>query len=298
MASNNPAKQTFSGFREQGPLSRLWHNCGNLYPQWCHNETNRVLRRHDHRLAPQADHRHAARGDGGPRSPRQQAHRVSQAQGPRRPDQLLASRRLLHPRRTRRLRRARPVVLRRGPLLPRRHPDRNRRVVRQPRPGGTLRRRVGQPARGRHPGPAAQARRQRATDAAQARRPVPLLRGRPRAPGPPTARAAPVAGHARTRAAPARGRPDAGGAARRDRVVRQPARRAAAASVRRTRSAQVRVGRRPAHRPTARHRPVDGRRRPAPTRRARRRDRPGAARGRRASADGKKRRKSSPTSKR
>ena len=39
-------------------------------------------------------------------------------------DQLLASRRLLHPRRTRRLRRARPVVLRRGPLLPHRHPDR------------------------------------------------------------------------------------------------------------------------------------------------------------------------------
>ena len=85
-----------------------------------------------------------------------------------------------------------------------------------------------------------------------------------------------------------RGRPDAGGAARRDRVVRQPARREAAASVRRTRSAQVRVGRRPAHRPTAGHRPVDGRRRPAATRRARRRDRPGAARGRRASADGKK----------
>ena len=44
----------------------------------------------------------------------------------------------------------------------------------------------------------------------------------------------------------------------------------------------------PAHRPTARHRPVDGRRRPAATRRARRRDRPGAARRRRASADGKK----------
>ena len=56
----------------------------------------------------------------------------------------------------------------------------------------------------------------------------------------------------------------------------------------RPRSAQVRVGRRPAHRPTARHRPVDGRRRPAATRRARRRDRPGAARRRRASADGKK----------
>ena len=55
----------------------------------------------------------------------------------------------------------------------------------------------------------------------------------------------------RPRAAPARGRPCAGGAAHRDRVVRQPARRAAAASVRRPRSAQVRVGRRPAHRPTA-----------------------------------------------
>ena len=65
--------------------------------------------------------------------------------------------------------------------------------------------------------------------------------------------------------------------ARRDRVVRQPARRAAATSVRRTRSPQVRVGRRPAHRPTARHRPVDGRCRPAATRRARRRARPGAA---------------------
>ena len=39
---------------------------------------------------------------------------------------------------------------------------------------------------------------------------------------------------------------------------------------------------------TARHRPVDGCRRPAATRRARRRGRPGAARGRRASADGKK----------
>ena len=151
---------------------------------------------------------------------------------------------------------------------------------------------------GRHPGPAAQARRRRTADAAQARRPVPLLRGRPRAPDPPTARAAPVDGHARTRATPAGGRPDAGGAARRGRVVRQPARRAAATSVRRTRSAQVRLGRRPAHRPTARHRPVDGRRRPAPTRRARHRDRPRAARGRRASACGKKRRKSSPTSKR
>ena len=30
----------------------------------------------DRRLAPQADHRHAARGDGGSRPPRQQAHRV------------------------------------------------------------------------------------------------------------------------------------------------------------------------------------------------------------------------------
>ena len=189
------------------------------------------------------------------------------------------------------------MVLCRGPFLPRRHPDRNRRVVRQPRRGGTLRRRVGQPARGRHRGPAAEAGRRRPADAAQARRPVPLLRGRPRAPDPPIARTAPVDGHTRTRATPAGGRPDAGGAARRDRVVRQPAQPAAATSVRRTRSAQVRVGRRPAHRPTARHRPVDGRRRPAPTRRARHRDRPGAARGRRASADGKKSRKSSPASK-
>ena len=119
------------------------------------------------------------------------------------------------------------------PLLPRRHPDRNRRVVRQTRRGRTLRRRVGQPARCRHPGPAAQARRRRAADAAQTRRPVPLLPGRPCAPDAPTARAAPVDGHARTRTAPARGRPDAGGTARRGRVVRQPARRAAAASVRR-----------------------------------------------------------------
>ena len=52
----------------------------------------------------------------GPRASK--AHRVSQAQGPRRPDQLLASRRLLHPRRTRPLRRARPVVLRRGSASP------------------------------------------------------------------------------------------------------------------------------------------------------------------------------------
>ena len=58
-------------------LLRLWHHCGNQSPQWCHNETNRVLRRHDYRLAPQADHRHATRGDGGSRSPRQQAHRIS-----------------------------------------------------------------------------------------------------------------------------------------------------------------------------------------------------------------------------
>ena len=32
-------------------------HCGNIEPQWCHNETNRILRRHDHRPAPQADHR-------------------------------------------------------------------------------------------------------------------------------------------------------------------------------------------------------------------------------------------------
>ena len=164
------------------------------------------------------------------------------------------------------------------------------------RRGRTLRRRVGQPARCRHPGPAAQARRRRAADAAQTRRPVPLLRGRPRAPDAPTARAAPVDGHARTRTAPARAdlMPEELRAAV---VLFASARRAAAASVRRPRSAQVRVGRRPAHRRTARHRPVDGRRRPAATRRARRRDRPGAARRRRASADEKKRRKSTPTSK-
>ena len=67
---------------------------------------------------------------------------------------------------------------------------------------------------------------------------------------------------------PARRRPDARGVAGCHRVVRQPARRAAAAAVRRPRSAQVRVGRRPAHRPAARHRPVDGCRRPAATGRA------------------------------
>ena len=184
VASTSPVKATVLWIPGAEPCRELWHKCGTRGPQWCHNETNRVLHRHDQRLAPQADHRHAARGDRGPRAPAQQAHRLSQAQGPRRPDQLLASRRLLHSRRTRRLRRARPVVLRRGPLLRRRHPDRNRRVVRQPRRGGILRRRVGQPARGRHPGPATKARRPRAADAAQARRPVPLLRGRPYAPEP------------------------------------------------------------------------------------------------------------------
>ena len=218
---------------------------------------------------------------------------VPQAQGPGRPDQLLASRWLLHPRRTRRLRRARPVVVRRGPLLPRRHPDLDRRVLRQPRRGRTLRRRVGQPAPGWHPGRVAQTRRRRAADAAQAR-PVPLLRARPRAPDAPTARSTPADGHARTRTAPARRRPDTGGVARGDRVVRQPARRTAAASVRRPRVAQVRVGWRPTHRHLARHRPVHGRDGTTTTRRARCRGRPGAARGRRTPPDRKKRRKSSP----
>ena len=64
------------------------------------------------------DHRLAGRGQRRARHRRQQAHRVPQAQGPRRPYQLLASRRLLHPRPTRRLRRARPVVLRWRPLFP------------------------------------------------------------------------------------------------------------------------------------------------------------------------------------
>ena len=73
------------------------------------------------------------------------------------------------------------VGVRRRPLLPRRHPRRNRRGVRQRRGSRTLRRRAGQPARCRHPGRPAQARRRRAADAAQARRPVPLLRDRPRA---------------------------------------------------------------------------------------------------------------------
>ena len=71
------------------------------------------------RPAPQPDRRLARRGHRGARRPGQQAHRAPQAQGHRRPHQLLASRRLLHPRPTRPLRRARPVVLRRGPLLPR-----------------------------------------------------------------------------------------------------------------------------------------------------------------------------------
>ena len=84
----------------------------------------------------------------------------------------------------------------------------------------------------------------------------------------------------------------------RDRVVRQPARRAAAAAVCQTRSAQVRVGRQPTHRPTARHRPVDGRGRPAATGRARHRDRPGCGE-RTAGVRGRKKRhrKSSPASK-
>ena len=47
-------------------------------------------------------------------------------------------------------------------------------------------------------------------------------------------------------------------------------------------------GRRPPHRHSARHRPVDRRRGPAAARRPRCRGRPGAARGRRADADGKK----------
>ena len=176
-------------------------------------------------------------------------------------------------------------------------PRRNRRGVRPARRGRTLRRRVGQPAPRRHPGRAAQARRRREADPAQARRPVPLLCARPRATDPPAARPTAADGHPRTRAAATRRRPDAGGAARRHRVVRQPARRAAAASVCRPRIAQVRVGRRPPHRHPARHRPVDGRRRPAAARRPRCRGRPGAARGRRSDADGKKRRKSSPASK-
>ena len=136
-----------------------------------------------------------------------------------------------------------------------------------------------------------------AADAAPAHRPVPVLRGRPAAAGATTARAAPAAGHARARTPPARPRADAGGAARRDHVGRQLARRAAAASVRRARVAQVRVGRRPAHCHPAGHRPVHGRHRPATTRRARRRGRPGAARRWRTPADGKKRRKSAPVSK-
>ena len=107
------------------------------------------------------------------------------------------------------------MVVRWGPLLPRRHPDRNGQRVRQPCRGRILRRGIGQPARCRHPGRAAQARRRRAADAAQTRRPVPLLRDRPHAPDAPSARATPADGHARTRTAPARRRPDAGGVARR-----------------------------------------------------------------------------------
>ena len=83
-------------------------------------------------------------------------------------------------------------------------------------------------------------------------------------------------------------RPDARGVARRHRVVRQPARRTPAPAVRRTRIAQVRVGRRPAHRLPPRHRPVHGRHRPPAARRPRCRGRPGAARGRRTNTDGKK----------
>ena len=124
-----------------------------------------------------------------------------------------------------------------------------------------------------------------------------LYCGRPRAGDASTPRPTAADGHARTRAAPARRRPDARGVARRHRVVRRPARRAPAPAVRRTRIAQVRVGRRPAHRLPPRHRPVDGRHRPPAARRARCRGRPGAARGRRTTTDGKKRRKSSPASK-
>ena len=68
MASTRPCQDEGSLDSWSEPRPDLWHDCGNLNPQWCHNEANRVLRRHDHRLAPQADHRHAARGDGGPRS--------------------------------------------------------------------------------------------------------------------------------------------------------------------------------------------------------------------------------------
>ena len=125
------------------------------------------------RPAPQPDRRLAPRGHRGARRPGQQAHRVPQAQGHRRPHQLLASRRLLHPRPTRPLRRARPVVLSPRSASPaRRHSDRNRRDIRQSRRSRTLRRQVGQSARCRHPGRATQARRRRAADTAQARRPV------------------------------------------------------------------------------------------------------------------------------
>ena len=174
---------------------------------------------------------------------------------------------------------------------------RNRRVVRQPGAGGTLRRGVGQPAPCRHPGRAAQARPRRAVDPAQARTPVPVLRGRPQPSGPTTAGPAPAARHPRTRTARARRRPDTGGAPRRDRPVRQPPRRTPAPSVRGARVPQVRVGRRPARRGVARRRPRHRGNRPPTTRRARCRRRPGAACGGRTAADGKKRRKSSPASK-
>ena len=133
-------------------------------------------------------------------------------------------------------------------FLQRRHPDRHGRVVRQPGAGRTFQRGVGQPAACRRPGRPAQL----VGDGRLSRHKlagVPVLRGRPRAPGAATARAPPAAGHARTRASPARRRPDAGGTARRYRVVRQFARRTgqrrlfAGAGV-----TQVRVGRRPAHR--------------------------------------------------
>ena len=81
-------------------------------------------------------------------------------------------------------------------------PRRNRRGVRQRRGSRTLRRRARQPARCRHPGRPAQARRRRAADAAQARRPVPLLRDRPRAGDPSTTRPTAADGHARTSGGP------------------------------------------------------------------------------------------------
>ena len=138
---------------------------------------------------------------------RQQAHRVP-AQGYRRPHQLLASRRLLHPRRS-----PTSTSAACGPspesASPAPHPDRNRRSVRQSRRSRTLRRRVGQSARCRHPGRArklvADARLTRHKLAGQFRR------GRTTAADAPGARQTPAAGHARTRTTPARRRPDARG---------------------------------------------------------------------------------------